>query len=307
MPIIFHEIVRDHPGRRGLPFVIARNFSARLSLVLSLARSFRPLEGFWALSRINIRECVQTRRVGRERAGGWATERSRGRGRRTNGRRRRGRTRWEHVSRTEIVNYSFVLRRAGVGRLEERRSEYRAAPTEKEGHRRGGGDSVHVHMAEMHEGSRCNADGRRGRERDGAFLFHRTVETRACCHEGRRRRRSRRMGGRARERGERERGTKNEDEVNDIHAGYRIPPSRASEPLPSFRLCPPPLFFSPSSRALRSFSLSPFRASYDLPYFTLRRLRPHISDRKGGEGIEQSRGSCMREDLVSSRSVKPSR
>lgn len=31
----------------------------------------------------------------------------------TNGRRREG-TRWEHVSHTEIVNYSFVLRRVGV-------------------------------------------------------------------------------------------------------------------------------------------------------------------------------------------------
>jgi len=62
------------------------------------------------------------------------------RGRRTNGRRRRGRTRWEHVSRTEIVNYSFVLRRAGVGRLEERRSECRARRgRRKRRHRMGGG------------------------------------------------------------------------------------------------------------------------------------------------------------------------
>lgn len=45
----------------GSLFVIARNFSAWRG---EARRSLRPLEGFWALSRINIRECVQTRRVG---------------------------------------------------------------------------------------------------------------------------------------------------------------------------------------------------------------------------------------------------
>lgn len=42
--------------------------------------------------------------------------------------------------------------------------------------------------------------------------------------------------------------TKNEDEVNDIHAGYRILPSRARPRLPSFRLFL--FFFSRRSRAL---------------------------------------------------------
>lgn len=54
--------------------------------------------------------------------------------------------------------------------------------------------------------------------------------------------------------------TKNEDEVNDIHAGYCILPSRARPRLPSFRLS---LFFflSSLSRALY-FSLSPLNISY---------------------------------------------
>jgi len=80
------------------------------------------------------------------------------------------------------------------------------------------------------------------RERDDAFLFHQTVET--CL--------SRRWGGRLwwlRARGK----TKNEDEVNDIHAGYRILPSRARLRLPSFRLFS---FFFPPHRtpALLTFS-----------------------------------------------------
>jgi len=43
---------------------------------------------------------------------------------------------------------------------------------------------------------------------------------------------------------------KNEDEVNDIHAGYRILPSRARPQVPSFRLFF--FIFSSTSRALRS-------------------------------------------------------
>jgi len=113
IPIIFHEIVHDHPSRRSRSlFAIVCNFSARRD---EARRSSRPLEGFWALSRINIRECVQTRRVGRarwkavgetywvrrERRGGASERQTEGEGERT---------RWEHVSHTEIVNYSFVLR-----------------------------------------------------------------------------------------------------------------------------------------------------------------------------------------------------
>lgn len=45
--------------------------------------------------------------VGRRKRQEWQGERVK-----TNGRRREG-TRWEHVSHTEIVNYSFVLRRVG--------------------------------------------------------------------------------------------------------------------------------------------------------------------------------------------------
>lgn len=74
----------------------------------------------------------------------------------TNGRRRRGRTRWEHVSHTEIVNYSFVLRRVGVGRLEERRSEYHAGRTKK-GRRtgnRGGGNTVYTYTRQGGGGAR---------------------------------------------------------------------------------------------------------------------------------------------------------
>lgn len=101
----------------GSLFVIVCNFSARRD---EARRSSRPLEGSWALSRINIRECVQTRRVGRARWKAAAGEtywvrRERRRGgseRRTEGEGQG--TRWEHVSHTEIVNYSFVLRRVGV-------------------------------------------------------------------------------------------------------------------------------------------------------------------------------------------------
>lgn len=54
--------------------------------------------------------------------------------------------------------------------------------------------------------------------------------------------------------------TKNEDEVNDIHSGYRILPSRAPSAATIFS---PSFFFSPSrsvSRALR-LSLSPLEFS----------------------------------------------
>jgi hypothetical protein len=126
--------------------------------------------------------------------------------------------------------------------------------------------------------------------------------------------------GRERER-EREGGTKNEDEVNDIHAGYRILPS---EPVRGYHLfvflfssssssCS--VFFFSSSLPLRLLSLSPFRASYGPrpPVFHAEATSPIFlttrkSERKR-ERIEQSRGSWMREDprvssrLVSSRLV----
>jgi len=215
------------------------------------------------------------------------------RGRRTNGRRRRGRTRWEHVSRTEIVNYSFVLRRAGVGRLEERRSEYRTARTEKEktsnGWEGGPGETVYTYTWQRCTRGRdaTRTGGERVREGGGGtFLFHRTVETRACCHEGRRRR----VGDRgARERGrgrEREREREREGRKTRMRlmiympatVYYRVSPSVAtifssfsSPPLPP----PAPCFFSrPLSLSVSSrfLHLGPLTA-HDLPYFT-RRLRP---------------------------------
>lgn len=74
------------------------------------------------------------------------------------------------------------------------------------------------------------------------------VETHAC-HEGG-------VGGRL-WLGARERETKNEDEVNDIHAGYRILPSRARPRLPSFRLFLPffPLLVVLARSSLFAFSV----------------------------------------------------
>lgn len=83
-------------------------------------RDASPLEGSWALSRINIRECVQTQSVergGRQRRERHILPERREEGRWESERRTEGEgqgTRWEHVSHTEIVNYSFVLRRVGV-------------------------------------------------------------------------------------------------------------------------------------------------------------------------------------------------
>lgn len=162
-------------------FVIARNFSARRGTRRS---RLRPLEGFWALSRINIRECVQTPRVGGAR---WkAAGDTVGRGKRqewhkgrvkTNGRRREG-TRWEHVSHTEIVNYSFVPRRVGViwkretvrapGRVSRRhgwreRRRYRGEERERTTH-----ICTRANGRER-EGCRGVRDATRARERDDAF------------------------------------------------------------------------------------------------------------------------------------------
>lgn len=60
------------------------------------------------------------------------------------------------MSHTEIVNYSFVLRRVGVGRLEERRSEYHAGRRKKGRRRgnRGGGDTVYTYTWQGGGGAR---------------------------------------------------------------------------------------------------------------------------------------------------------
>lgn len=57
-------------------------------------------------------------------------------------------TRWEHVSHTEIVNYSFVPRRVGVIWKRDARCEYRARPTEKEDGIEGGkpGENIRTDM-----------------------------------------------------------------------------------------------------------------------------------------------------------------
>lgn len=104
------------------------------------------------------------------------------------------------------------------------------------------GENIHIYTradGRERERERCGVrDATRAGERDDAFLFHRTVETRPLVME---------MGWAVvvavRARGK----TKNEDEVNDIHAGYRILPSRARPRLPSFR--PPPFFLSRRSPA----------------------------------------------------------
>lgn len=233
-------------------FVIARNFSARRGKALG----YDPSRGFWALSRINIRECVQTPRVGGARwkaAGDTVGRRKRQewQGRvKTNGRRREG-TRWEHVSHTEIVNYSFVLRRVGViwKRDGAGRGEYRGGMDGERRRYRGERErTTHMHTREWEiegESERhrempgCAT--RRGRENETMhFLFHRAVETHACHGGGG-------VGGCvvacARARGK----TKNEDEVNDIHAGYRILPSRARPPATIFS---PSFFFFPLSVGL---------------------------------------------------------
>lgn len=64
----------------------------------------------------------------------------------------------------------------------------------------------------------------------------------------------------------REKETKNEDEVNDIHASYRTLPSRARPRLSSFRLF---LYFFLSFVVLarsRRYSLSPFSISLTIPH-----------------------------------------
>lgn len=97
----------------------------------------------------------------------------------TNGRRREG-TRWEHVSHTEIVNYSFVPRRVGViwkrERRRGRRGEYRGGMDgEKEDGIEGKNGReqrayAHARMGERErEGCRGVRDATRARERDDAF------------------------------------------------------------------------------------------------------------------------------------------
>lgn len=109
---------------------------------------------------------------------------------------RREGTRWEHVSHTEIVNYSFVPRRVGViwrrdgagrGRVSRRRHGWRKKTVS-----RGTGENNAYAHARMGERERERCPGvratRRGRENETMhFLFHRTVETQCL---------SRRWGGR---------------------------------------------------------------------------------------------------------------
>lgn len=176
------------------------------------------------------------------------------------------------MSHTEIVNYSFVLRRVGVIWKERDgagRGEWIAAAwMEKE-------DGIEGNGREQRICTRANGR-ERERERDAGVRDVTAGErTRRCisCFVGPLRPMLVTEVGWAvvwwpvRARGK----TKNEDEVNDIHAGYRILPSRARPRLPSFRL---PFFFSPSrpiSRALR-LSLSPLEFSHghphDFSYFT---------------------------------------
>jgi len=216
------------------------------------------------------------------------------RGRRTNGRRRRGRTRWEHVSRTEIVNYSFVLRRAGVGRLEERRSEYRTARTEKEktsnGWEGGPGETVYTYTWQRctrgRDATRTGEE--RVRERGGAHscfigpLRPVLVVTKVGGGGWATVARAREGGGEREREREREReGRKTRMRLMIYMPAtvyYRVSPSVAtifssfsSPPLPP----PAPCFFSrPLSLSVSSrfLHLGPLTA-HDLPYFT-RRLRP---------------------------------
>lgn len=74
--------------------------------------------------------------------------------------------------------------------MEERWSEYRAGQTEKEETSKGETERpVYTYttwQGGVREGERGGHESRRNaeREQDGTFLFHRTVETRAC-HGGR--------------------------------------------------------------------------------------------------------------------------
>lgn len=186
-------------------------------------------------------------------------------------------TRWEHVSHTEIVNYSFVLRRVGESSGREtaagRGREYRGGDgwRKKTVSRGTGENTTRMHTREWErERERC-----RGARRDAGERTRRCIS----CFIGP----SRPMlvtevgwgrlcgGGGLCARGGK---TKNEDEVNDIHAGYRILPSRAPSAATIFS---PSLFFLPPpsrsvSRALR-LSLSSLELSLvDTPttstYFT---------------------------------------
>lgn len=112
--------------------------------------------------------------AGRRKRQEWQGERVK-----TNGRRREG-ARWEHVSHTEIVNYSFVLRRVGViwkrddgaGRGREYRGGMDGERRRYRGEREENNDAyAHARMGER-ERERCRGarrDETRARERDDAF------------------------------------------------------------------------------------------------------------------------------------------
>lgn len=86
-------------------------------------------------------------------------------------------TRWEHVSHTEIVNYSFVLRRVGVIWKRDgagRGREYRGGMDgERRRYRRGTGENnayAHARMGERESERDAGVrDATRARERDDAF------------------------------------------------------------------------------------------------------------------------------------------
>lgn len=185
---------------------------------------------------------------------------------------RREGTRWEHVSHTEIVNYSFVPRRVGViwrrdgagrGRVSRRRHGWRKKTVS-----RGTGENnayAHARMGEREKdapGCARRDAGERTRRCISCFIG--PLRPNACHGGG--------VGGCAVACAREGEETKNEDEVNDIHAGYRILPSRAPSAAtifsPSFFF--PPLGRSPAlsaSHFLRLSSLS-WTPPHDFSYFT---------------------------------------
>lgn len=188
------------------------------------------------------------------------------------------------MSHTEIVNYSFVHAVLPAG---SRTTETENRRTPAEGAGRGSLASRMRAVERRKERERRNEEGR-GVEGEGA---HREIKTREreretelvtgsetghSCFIGalrlppRRRRRREEGGRRWNEQAIYEKEAKNEDEVNDIHGGYRILPARSHLRLPCLLLSllrffpTPPLLFVLDrvlSRSIRyvSFSEPPSR------------------------------------------------
>lgn len=152
------------------------------------------------------------------------------------------------MSHTEIVNYSFVLRWVGVIWKRDgagSRDEYRV---DMDGERRRIGWNTRA------DGRERERDRERASDAGCAMRRGRENETVHSCFIGPLRPVLVTEVGWAVVATVRARGkTKNEDEVNDIHAGYRILPSRPR--LPSFRLSFFSLSLSPSLFASRSPTL----------------------------------------------------